>query len=557
MSLKRSRPVVNYVESESDENVDEDFVANDEDTSDEDEDFVANDEDASDEDASDESVCSEEEEEEYEEDDLSDSDLVEEKFETEAERIRDQLMRDQGYYYTTFDETLTRDNVLRALRFVRNMGENHHCISTPVATRLTQKLTAKYHLEKLTEEGGVPIAFKRKDTVCTLFALLLEHVIQKILNDRAELISSLPGGLSDALSANNIEEDDDDDQKCEQIWNEISTAMEALGPETYIKRCVGGAVAYLVKYPEKIDQNLHKYFDVYRGMENSDGKRQFRILGANTRAPLDEKNNNRLVIPIYSDADAKPTYICAHVPIGLKMKDLLETCKRKYPNVKKELGDRTFTVVFSPYASKFGHSPDDPILRFVTVPPDYKLPTQTRDRRGMICAIEGNPQELLEPQMKEIRLSLPGRAEVQRFTVVIRDTKEPVPRVLNLLGGDMISYLRLHHGLKITGHIPGFKKKTYVVCRNITTERTLKKREETLKNKLEKCVKWIAEYSEDFKNRFGNKLPWPGSVKAQKSFHASIEARIAFYPYNYNFEVAERENKIFATRWIRECAETI
>jgi hypothetical protein len=520
---KRSRPVVDYVESDSDETGGDDEEPWD--PSDESESESDSEDDESDDLSGDESDSQ----------DLdSDSDLVEEEFESEADRIRDQLMNAQGYSYTKF-ETLDRADVLRALRFVRNMGENHHCISTPVATRLGRKLTVKYNLKKLKHIGGVPRAFKRKDTVCTLFALLLEHVfLEKWKHDREKLISSLPGGLGDALSheqysANRRNGDIDatPEKKCELIWNEISNDMEALDAERYIKRCVGGAVAFLVKYPEKIDPTLHEYFEVSRGMENSDGRRKFRILGASTRAPLDE-NKNRLVIPIYSKvADEKPCYICAHVSTDLVMKDLLETCKHEYQDVMEELGHRTFTLVFSSYRSKFGHSPDyTPILRFVAVPPDYTLPPQTRDSRGMICAIEN-------PTPRQIEVKNPYDGKVNRFEIVVRDAGESAAMAMQV--SQYASHLKRQDGLKIAGYIPGFTKKNYTIYRPTSkkvTDKVLEQRKKTLKLKLEKCVQWISQSSEKMKTRFGKTLPWPGSIKAQEFVHASIEARIVLHPYD-------------------------
>lgn len=521
---KRSRPVVDYVESDSDETGDDEESWDPSGVDDESE--SESESDSEDDLSGDESDSQ----------DLSDSDsdLVEEEFESEADRIRDQLMNAQGYSYTKF-ETLDRADVLSALRFVRNMGENHHYISTPVATRLGRKLTVKYNLKKLKHIGGVPRAFKRKDTVCTLFALLLEHVfLEKWKHDREKLISSLPGGLGDALSheqysadRRNGDIDATPEKKCELIWNEISNDMEALDAERYIKRCVGGAVAFLVKYPEKIDPTLHEYFEVSRGMENSDGRRKFHILGASTRAPLDE-NKNRLVIPIYSKvADEKPCYICAHVSTDLVMKDLLETCKHEYQDVMEELGHRTFTLVFSSYRSKFGHSPDyTPTLRFVAVPPDYKLPPQTRDSRGMICAIEN-------PTPHQIEVKNPYDGKVNRFEIVVRDAGESAAMAMQV--SQYASHLKRQDGLKIAGYIPGFTKKNYTIYRPTSkkvTDKVLEQRKKTLKLKLEKCVQWISQSSEKMKTRFGKTLPWPGSVKAQEFVHASIEARIVLHPYD-------------------------
>ena len=89
---KRSRPVVDYVESDSDETGGDDEEPWD--PSDESESESDSEDDESDDLSGDESDSQ----------DLdSDSDLVEEEFESEADRIRDQLMNAQGYSYTKFE----------------------------------------------------------------------------------------------------------------------------------------------------------------------------------------------------------------------------------------------------------------------------------------------------------------------------------------------------------------------------------------------------------------------------------------------------------------------
>tara|TARA_B100000405_G_scaffold10349_1_gene9043 strand:- start:5023 stop:6876 length:1854 start_codon:yes stop_codon:yes gene_type:complete len=547
---QRAVPKVTYAgadDSNSDNDDKDNYVSNEEEASSDEETSI----DDCDEDASSDDDC-------YE-DASSDDDCYEDA--NSAEQIRDLLMKDQGYCYTTF-KTLKegREVVLRALRFVRNFNKASawgELNAGPVAKGLIDKLLANYHLDKLKgDRGGIPRAFKCERTVCTLFALLLERVIpEKLKSVREKLISSkLPSGLGDPLAEysetfKNADIEATDDQMCEIIWKEISNDLEELPAERYIKRCVGGAIAYIVKYPDKIDK---KYFNVYRGSEEkSDDKRAFRVLGANTKERPDETKHNRLIIPIYSKvADEKPTYICAHLPIGLEMKDLLETCKIQYPDVMQELGDRTFTLVFSPYEYKFGHSGPlwdqhyTPKLRFVTVPPEYQLPPYTRKTdlcRGMICAIEGDQQKLLEDNKIKICLRY-SRTNVQEFSVVIRDTEKSIPctsidTLYNWACADpnLKRYMRLHLGLKITCRIPGFLgknlDKTYVVFRPTTARYSEQQRYRALKDKLEKCATWFANRAEKCKTRKSS-LPWPGSIKAQGCLHALIETSIALYPYS-------------------------
>ena len=439
--------------------------------------------------------------------DLSDDDLSDDE-ESIVDSLRDQLMKDKTCEYMTF-ESLTREKLLRSLRFVRNFHaheaekgfpairpllgtmsiawHNVHC--------LAQKLLQKYDLTKLEEadKGGIPRAFRCKDLVCTLFASLLVRVIpEKLKSVKGKLISKLPGGLGDPLleypEIHNIETTN----WREIIWEEISQDMEQLPAERYIKRCVGGAVVYLHRFEHEIDDEFQPYFEKMPGT-GSNGKRKFRVLGASTIGKTHD--NDRLIIPIYSKVkDEKPTYICAHVPKRLKMKeDLLEMCKNRYEDVKCELGDRTFTLVFSPYRQKFGHW-DQTLLRFIAVPENYRLPVVPGgfwDSRGMMCAIE------VPNEADAVEIVNPHNGEVNHFDIVIRRIVElsrwqrlSSTSIYNKLKG---AYLERQDGLKMTLHDSRTHSKDFIIYRPSKSKPNLEQLAKKLKNILEKLSRWISK----------------------------------------------------------------
>lgn len=453
-----------------------------------------------------------------EEYDLSDDE------ESIVDSLRDQLMKDKTCEYLTF-ESLTREKLLRSLRFVRNFHAHEAGKGFPanwLVYKLAQKLLQNYDLTKLEEadKGGIPRAFRCKDLVCTLFACLLVRVIpEKLKSVREKLISSkLPSGLSDPLAEysetfKNADIEATDDQMCEIIWKEISNDLEELPAERYIKRCVGGAVVYLHRFEHEIGNEFQQYFEKMPGTGSS-GKRKFRVLGASTKDKTHD--NDRLIIPIYSKVkDEKPTYICAHVPKRLKMKeDLLEMCKNRYEDVKRELGNRTFTLVFSPYKRRFGHW-DHTLLRFIAVPEKYRLPVVPGgfwDSRGMICAIE------VPNEADAVEIMNPHNGEVNHFDIVIRRTVEPsrwkrLSPIYKKLKG---SYLERQDGLKMTLHDPRTHSKDFIIYRPSKSKPNLEQRDKKLKNMLKELARRIS------------KPKW--SEQNQEPFHASVEARITLHP---------------------------
>jgi len=445
--------------------------------------------------------------------------------------LRDQLMKDKTCEYMTF-ESITREKLLRSLRFVRNFhahGAGKGFPANNLVHLLARKLLEKYDLTKLEEadNGGIPRAFRCKDLVCTLFACLLVRVIpEKLKSEREKLISSkLPSGLGDPLAEysetfKNADIEATDDRMCEIIWKEISQEMEELPTERYIKRCVGGAVVYLHRFEHEIGDKFRQYFEKMLGTGSS-GKRKFRVLGASTKDKTHD--NDRLIIPIYSKVkDQKPTYICAHVPKRLKIKeDLLEMCKDRYEDVKRELDNRTFTLVFSPYKQRFGHW-DHTLLRFIAVPENYRLPVVPGgfwDRRGMICAIEVSKADAVE-------IMNPHNGEVNHFDIVIRRTVEPsrwwkrLSPIYKKLKG---AYLERQDGLKMTLHTtswlstdPRTHSKDFIIYRPSKSKPNIKQRATKLKDKLKQLAERIS------------KPKW--SEQNQEHFHASVEARITLHP---------------------------
>ena len=485
-----------------------------------------------------------------------------------AEQIRLDLSHVNNSEYQTFLQIEKRD-VVDALRFMRHVDEsslkNDSLFGsdftddfTAAVHGLREKLLVGYDTSELTDTGGIPIAYRRPFVVCSLFAKLLAHVVsEKLRKDMENGLASFPEGvkqpLSDRVTLFNSPED-----MVAKIWNDID--MEKLSVDDkkiYIKRCIGGAVACLFKYRDDIKPGFLDCFKPRRrvGSNNSSSNSNFRIIGASRNAEKKD-SQNRLIIPLYpKKPHNKPTYICAHVDKNIEMKDLLLTCKQKYPDVAEVLRGKDFQLVFSQQPTKF-HL-DGFNLEVVKVPPEYKLLSAHWDSRGIFCAVEGDGRNDVDYDYKLVGKELPFHIRVLGKGSVIRlckkidemDIRTPIERILDLNSAAWNSnidfLLRNIDGLRVTSYISGFTSATSVVYRGSQnpSNQTLVNRKEALKDKIVKCIQALSKYAERFReSQRQAKLPFPGNKKAQRFIHNFQEAGIILYPaiYNQKTEISER-----------------
>ena len=242
------------------------------------------------------------------------------------------------------------------------------------------------------------------------------------------------------------------------------------------------------------------------------------------------------------------------------MKDLLLTCKQKYPDVAEVLRGKDFKLVFSQQPTKF-HFFDRVKLEVVKVPPEYKLLPARWDSRGIFCAVEADGKNDVDYGYKLAGEELPFNIRVLGKGSVIRLCKKidemdirnaPIERILNLnidfLNIDFL--LRNIDGLRVTSYISGFTSATCVVYRGSQnpSNPTLLNRKQALQDRIVKCIQALSEYAKRFRqSQRQAKLPFPGSIKAQRFIHNFQEAAIILYPaiYNQKTEINERIDNTF------------
>ena len=476
-----------------------------------------------------------------------------------AAHIRTDLMRDNTSYYQTFRQ-LKRKDVVDALRFMRNV--DIHVDSLPVSDilesifkwdtteeftksvhGLRDKLLERYDVSNLPDAGGIPLAYRRSNMVCTLFATLLARVVPTTMRTVRDMaLAPLPADVKDPLSEH-LSLFDSSQEMVAKIWEHID--MAALEGDAYIRRCIGGAVACLCKYQDDIKPDFLECFKPRgRGVSNTNtSKSIYRILGASKIAER-KPNENRLIIPLYPrEPHDKPTYICAHVDERLEMRDLLSTCKEKYPDVAEVLQEKQYKLVFSQQPSKFHFSGDDlnyQMLDVVRVPPRYKLSPARWDRRGIFSAVEASESGKIDA-FDVYKLSHPKFPKSIHFHVVnckmfnrmydgIRSLDLRDASIEDVLGLNLDDLLRRNDGLRIT---MGMTRKSRLLYRGskLPSEDTIRDRAVKLREIIKQFMEQLSQYvGRFFERQRQAKLQFPGSITAQRFVHDFLGASITFYP---------------------------
>ena len=546
--------------------------------------------------------------EEYLSDVLSDSDSEEDLLQNIPTEIRSNWMDEKNKLYQTFG-AFTVTDVKVALRFIRNVSDilfqvtetmHPHLFSfdmakpcydklagifdptmiddTKVVFDLQQKLYKLYDISKLPESGGIPLAYHRSFTVTFLFATLLAHVVPKSLRETQEMVKHLRPDIQDPLIERKTFDYDDSssEQIIEKIWEHIE--MECLAKENaerFIKRCVGGAVACIIKFKNKIKDEFQKAFEVRvrkSGVGATVITKEYRILGASRNAPKSD-DESRLLIQMYPKEATQPTFIRAHVHKDLEMKDLLETLADKHPDVKRELKDRDFTLVFT--TTEGGGFLDPGIsatnsehlaMSAVTVPPDYKFPASKRTLT-MVCAVENlevnnRPHECtffnrhsFRKGLESEKLEIHVRSHSSEFNWPQTEARiDSDTSIDDLLKKDDGGLLRQKCGLSITCYIPcsirKFKRfrKTYNIYQapknpkkdasNDELEKInpnkLEKRIESLRTKLTRSLEHVSNLIEtNLPGSTSNVVPYPANDSGQFFIHAFPGAKVMFHPSTF------------------------
>ena len=322
------------------------------------------------------------------------------------DEIRKRIQAEHLQYYSGV-ESIKREDVKRCLRFIRRVGVipyyEHDAYDNLMVKTICTMLEKHYKTQQLPKFGGIPRAFFKAQVVCHLYARLLYRVKPNMVLDRLE--------------------------------SEILKIVER-DPVDYIKQCVDCAVIFLVRFEEELPAPLKRFFEVVQGEGNSDPARRNRlVLGAIKKGDNSQpsKDHNRLLIQVLSNDELeneRQMHICAHVPKDYELDTLFDFCKQNYDDVNKRLGERHFTLVFSPLDSLFGrhwnHQLDEGSLQIVRnvvqamyeregipprpepirivgedrtidktcpyykVPPGFKLDKSASswDTRGLFCLIE-------------------------------------------------------------------------------------------------------------------------------------------------------------------------
>lgn len=243
------------------------------------------------------------------------------------DEIRKRIQAEHLQYFSEV-ESIKREDVKRCLRFIRQVGVipyyEHDAYDNLMVKTICTMLEKHYKTQQLPKFGGIPRAFFKAQVVCHLYARLLYRVKPNMVLDRLE---------SEILNRD---------------------------PVDYIKQCVDCAVIFLVRFEEELPAPLKRFFKVVRGEGNSDPARRNRlVLGAVKKGDNSQpdEDHNRLLIQVLSNDELeneRQMHICAHVPKNYELDTLFDFCKQNYLDVNDRLGERYFTLVFSPLDSLFG-----------------------------------------------------------------------------------------------------------------------------------------------------------------------------------------------------------
>jgi hypothetical protein len=452
--------------------------------------------------ASDEDSDSDDSETDDDDDEDDDEDVISE---MQSDKLRQQIMKDQWLFYTTFND-ITHAKVVECLRFIHNaksFGEEYlppH-VDEGDLDFIYNKLLEKYDATKLSEIGGVPRAFMCQQYVCKLFACLLLEIIPKVIKSKINIIRTLPSSITDPLS-----QVVNADPTKEAVWAEIEAHMNALDdPVAYIRRCVGGGVAYLITHRDDVPENYLDLFLPQRRRNPSEGPQPRdggpRVLGASLRTPMNgDQNKSRIRIQVYPyPTTGDPYYINMLMDTHVEYDTLLERAVEKYEDVRSEMQGRQFTLLWSPYVYLGHHWNPRDNTPFVRIQKGFTTHgKRVWDTRGICCAVESteglqihSPDTSITLGESQIDVSNENEA-VEAFMkhIVENATDDWWDRKRGLM-------LRLDFGVQ----------KYYQVYKG-NTKRSLEKTMQSLRRKITLAVRCInRRYRKGFKADFTKTKP--------------------------------------------------
>ena len=399
------------------------------------------------------------------------------------DEIRKRIQAEHLQYFSEV-ESIKREDVKRCLRFIRQVGvfpyyEHNDAYDNSMVKTICTMLEKHYKTQELPKFGGIPRAFFKAQVVCHLYARLLYRVEPNMSLDRLE----------------------------SEILN--------IDPVDYIKQCVDCAVIFLVRFEEELPAPLKRFFEVVRGEGNSDPARRNRlVLGAMKRGDGSQpsKDHNRLLIQVLSNDEfenERQMHICAHVPKDYELDTLFDFCKQNYDDVNKNLGERYFTLVFSPFRELFGRHWNredrtiDKTCPYYKVPPGFKLDKSASswDTRGLFCLIE-NTEGLTLKEDKFYNL------KEDDWNNFVRTAHDKFMKEVNQID----SFAR---GVDLRVGIPGIKVLKVPVHKDDANKR---------KKKIDKLIKTILP---KFRNKYeylrrrlnNTKVQYLANLTSQKKFY--------------------------------------
>lgn len=466
---------------------------------------------ASDEDSDEDSDSDDSETDEAYEDD----DVLEE---VQSDELRRHIMRDQGFFYTDFND-LTHAKVLECLRFVYNASTfDDEYVPQIVVDDLDfiyKKLVEKYDVTQLSEIGGVPRAFTCQQYICKLFACLLLEKIPMVIKSKMKTLETLPVSITDPLS-----QVMNADPTKEEVWAEIEEHMNALDPVAYIRRCVGGAVAYVINHRDNIPEDYQYLFlPQRRNPEEGPQPKRYgpRVLGASLRTPMnDNPNVSRIKIQVYP-TNGDPFYINTLMEKRVEYDTLLEKAMEKYEDVRHEMRGRQFTLLWSPYVY-IGHHWNARDMPFVRIQEGFTHPNCVWDTRGICCAVEST--EGLQIHSPDTSITLGGDTRID-----VSNEEEAVEAITqHLVRNARDDWWNRKQGLTLKLQFE--VQKTYKVYKGGNTKGSLEKRMKSLRRKVTLAVRCINKrFQRRFKSDFTN-------IRPQRFLHAFKTLKIDF-DYDY------------------------
>ncbi|MFB1020420.1 MAG: hypothetical protein QMC37_09310, partial [Flavobacteriales bacterium] len=401
----------------------------------------------------------EEEEEEYDDAMDGDSDSDSEETNSEARAVRNKIMRDLCAEYKAY-AAFTREEVGWAMRVItrvdeqtilRGMGAlvsrdgagtlaNHDAEGMRKCVfHVTHLMDSDFvgSLYTIGELGGLPMAFRRVETVKRLFATLLianekdlfkrfdEEVVQKTLAGDIDTPNiHIPGDVIDQCIIPNIVPFVVDLERqraiAEGAWSPVRDRLTQLArndeKERVVRRYVGGAIAALVfAKRDGFDFDVIGWTPKARvARDPCDRPTSTPVYGASKTAPP-STDIRRVRLLLYSGAVDDNHYMCkravvyVHVPLEFAMEDIVEHAKTTYDDVARFMIRDTTEYVpcwDHPYLIG-GGSLRDPILARGPVRVQY----------GDRITIRALPLPLLVAKGKipidfeEVRASVPGQIE--------------------------------------------------------------------------------------------------------------------------------------------------